>query len=91
MYKLKTLKNDRQAEFYDSPCVDCISYYNNFLILGIYHDIDDKLIIQYDNNNLWSDDNKVNLCKVHYDSNGDNDYINVYGRKHYLKDFTILY
>lgn len=91
MYKLKTLKNDSQAEFYNSPYMDCTSYYNNFFILGIYHDIDDKLIIQYDNNNLWGDDNKVNLCKIHYDGNGDNDYINVYGEKHYLKDFTILY
>lgn len=87
MYKLETLKNDHQAEFFHSPYIDSTSYYNNFLVLGVYRDINDKLIIQYDTKSLYDYNIKVNLCKIHYDSNGDNDYINVYGKKHYLKDF----
>ena len=45
MYSLKKLQEDKQAEFYDMPYYDVLNYIDNIRIFGIYHDIDDKVII----------------------------------------------
>lgn len=42
---IEQLKEDRQAELCVIPFIDAVNY-SGLKILGIYHDIDDKVIIQ---------------------------------------------
>lgn len=42
---IKQLEEDRQAELSEIPYIDAVNY-SGLKILGIYHDIDDKVIIQ---------------------------------------------
>ena len=75
MYSLKKLQEDRQAEFYDVPYYYTSCYMDNIRILGIYHDIDDKVII--------SRDGIVTMSLLRYDL-GDNYYFISRGRKYYI-------
>lgn len=73
MYSLKKLQEDKQAEFYDVPYYDALNYMDNIRILGIYHDIDDKIII--------SRDGIVTMSLLRYDL-GDNYYFMSRGKKY---------
>lgn len=75
MYRLKKLQEDKQAEFYDVPYYYTSYYMDNIRILGIYHDIDDKVII--------SRDGIVTMSLLRYDL-GDNYYFVSRGRKYYI-------
>lgn len=75
MYSLKKLQEDKQAEFYDVPYYYPSYYTDNIRILGIYHDIDDKVII--------SRDGIVTMSLLRYDL-GDNYYFVSRGRKYYI-------
>ena len=75
MYSLKKLQEDRQAEFYDMPYYDASDYTDNIRILGIYCDIDDKVII--------SRDGIITMSLLRYDL-GDNYYFISSGRKYYI-------
>ena len=75
MYSLKKLQEDKQAEFYDVPYYYTWYYTYNIRILGIYQDIDDKVII--------SRDGIVTMSLLRYDL-GDNYYFISRGRKYYI-------
>lgn len=75
MYSLKKLQEDKQAEFYDVQYYYTSYYTDNIRILGIYHDIDDKVII--------SRDGIVTMSLLRYDL-GDNYYFVSRGRKYYI-------
>ena len=75
MYSLKKLQEDKQAEFYDVPYYDASDYTDNIRILGIYHDIDDKVII--------SRGGIVTMSLLRYDL-GDNYYFISSGIKYYI-------
>ena len=79
MYSLKKLQEDRQAEFYDVPYYYTSYYTDNIRILGIYHDIDDKVII--------SRDGIVTMSLLRYDL-GDNYYFISKGRKYYIDNMV---
>ena len=75
MYSLKKLQEDKQAAFSDVPYYYTSYYTDNIRILGIYHDIDDKVII--------SRDGIVTMSLLRYDL-GDNYYFVSRGRKYYI-------
>lgn len=78
MYSIEKLKQDRIAEFYDVPFYDALNYYNNIEILGVYHDIDEKLIIKRDK--------IITLSKIRYNLH-DKSYIISKGRRYFLENF----
>lgn len=77
MYSLKKLQEDSQAEFCDMPYYDALNYNDNIRILGIYHDIDDKVII--------SRNGIITMSLLKYDL-GDNHYFVSKGRKYYINN-----
>lgn len=78
MYSIEKLKQDRMAEFYDVPFYDALNYYNNIEILGVYHDIDEKLIVKRDK--------IITLSKIRYNLHNKG-YIISNGRRYFLENF----
>lgn len=77
--KLEKLKEDRQAELYDVALVDGLHYMESGRIIGVYHDIDDKII--YDNGITCK------LYKVYYTIRENKPYFNLNGFRHHLENF----
>lgn len=82
MYNLEKLKEDRQAEFRESPCYDGTCY-TNLKIIGIYYDTDDKVIVD--------DEGKITLNKIYSHIKDDRMYFVKFGRRFFLDEFFPIY
>ena len=79
MISLKRLEKDRQAELFTVPYIDAV-HYTGHKIIGIYHDIDDKAIVQ-------RNDGKISLNKLYYSYNSDDYYFIKDKRRYFLNEF----
>ena len=75
---IKELQNDRQAELFTTPYIDAV-HYTGHKIIGTYHDIDDKVIVQ-------RDDGKISRNKLYYSYNNDYYFIKD-KRRYFLNEF----
>jgi hypothetical protein len=78
---IKQLEEDRQAELSEIPYIDAVNY-SGLKILGIYHDIDDKVIIQRLNG-------RITLNKIKHAKKGD--FFEADGVRFYLDNFLKAY
>lgn len=76
---IKQLEEDRQAELFTVPYIDAV-HYTGHKIIGTYHDIDDKVIIQ-------RNDGKISRNKLYYSYNNDDYYFIKDKRRYFLNDF----
>ena len=78
---IKQLEEDRQAELGEVPFIDTVNY-SGLKILGIYHDIEDKVIIQRLNG-------RITLNKIKHAKKGD--FFEADGVRFYLDNFLKAY
>jgi hypothetical protein len=76
---IKQLQDDRQAEFFTTPYIDAVRY-TGHKIIGMYHDIDDKAIVQ-------RNDGKISLNKLYYSDYREEYFFIKDKRRYFLNEF----
>lgn len=79
MTTIEKLREDKQAEL-GNEYVDVVNY-TGLVIIGMYHDIDEKAIVRHING-------KISLYKLYYSANGEA-YFNYCNQRMYLKNFLL--
>ena len=83
MYNLEELIEDRQAELNEVSYIDSVNY-TGLKIIGMYHDTDEKAIVQHTNG-------KISMYKLYYSVKNDDYYFNYCNRRMYLNNFLKAY
>ena len=78
MTTIEKLREDKQAEL-GNEYVDAVNY-TGLVIIGMYHDIDEKAIVRHTNG-------KISLYKLYYTESGA--YFNYRNQRMYLKNFLL--
>lgn len=76
---LEELKNDKQAELSDTPYYDVVNY-SGLKIIGMYHDVDEKVIVQTPNG-------KITLLKIRYPKTIDRPYFLYCNTRYHIDEF----
>ena len=76
---IKELQEDSLVELYETPYYDAVNY-SGMKAIGIYHGIDEKIIIQHLQGRLAK-------YKLYYSNSRETYYFLVTGKRYYLNEF----